>query len=146
MKGTTAWVNIDNGYLNVRASASSEAKSVGELYNGDEVTIQATSGNGKWYKVTSGDITGYCSVDYISLTKFQQYIFSETQLDYIKEQLGVPLNLNVQFQCDDIYYWDAAGIYVSHVYIAYQNELIAGADVDVETGEIVRSIFMYGSM
>ena len=69
MKGTTAWVVIDNGYLNVRKSANSDAASVGKLYNGDEVTIQATSGNGKWYKVTSGDITGYCSVDYISLAK-----------------------------------------------------------------------------
>ncbi|WP_337483999.1 SH3 domain-containing protein [Porcipelethomonas sp.] len=69
MKGTTAWVVIDNGYLNVRKSANSDAASVGKLYNGDEVTIQATSGNGKWYKVTSGNITGYCSVDYISLAK-----------------------------------------------------------------------------
>lgn len=145
MKGTTAWVKIDNGYLNVRKTASSNAESVGKLYNDDEVTIHATSSNGKWYKVTSGDITGYCSVDYISLTKLQQSIFSETQLNYIKDQLGVPANLNVQFQCDDIYYWDAVGIYVSHVYIAYQNELIAGADVDVTTAEVVRSIFMYGS-
>ncbi len=60
--------------------------------------------------------------------------------------MGVLANLNVQFKCDDIYYWDAAGIYVSHVYIAYQNELIAGADVDATTAEVVRSIFMYGSM
>lgn len=67
MKGTTAWVVIDNGYLNVRKTANSDAASVGKLYNGDEVTIQATNSNGKWYKVTSGDITGYCSVDYISL-------------------------------------------------------------------------------
>lgn len=67
MKGTTAWVVIDNGYLNVRKTANSDAASVGKLYNGDEVTIQATSSNGKWYKVTSGSITGYCSVDYISL-------------------------------------------------------------------------------
>ena len=69
MKGTTAWVVIDNGYLNVRKSANSDAASVGKLYNGDEVTIQATSGNGKWYKVTSGDVTGYCSVEYISTSK-----------------------------------------------------------------------------
>ncbi len=39
MKGTTAWVKIDNGYLNVRASASTDAKSVGKLYNGNEVAI-----------------------------------------------------------------------------------------------------------
>lgn len=69
MKGTTAWVKIDNGYLNVRKTANSDAASVGKLYNGDEVTIQATSSNGKWYKVTSGSITGYCSVDYITTSK-----------------------------------------------------------------------------
>lgn len=69
MKGTTAWVVIDNGYLNVRKTASSDAASVGKLYNGDEITIQATSDNGKWYKVTSGDVTGYCSVEYISTSK-----------------------------------------------------------------------------
>lgn len=69
LKGTTAWVRIDNGYLNVRKTANSDAKSVGKLYNGDEVTIQATSSNGKWYKITSGSITGYCSVDYISTSK-----------------------------------------------------------------------------
>ena len=146
MNGTTAWVKIDNGYLNVRKTASSDSESIGKLYNGDKVIIQATSSNGKWYKISSGSITGYCSVDYISLTDFQQSIFSDAQFNYIKEQLGVPTNLNVQFQCDDIYYWDAAGVYVSFVYIIYQNEVIAGADVDTTTAEVVRNIYMYGAI
>ncbi|MCM1228048.1 MAG: SH3 domain-containing protein [Clostridium sp.] len=74
MKGTVAWVKIDNGYLNIRASAKSDAKSVGKLYNGDEVTIQATSSDKKWYKVTSGSITGYCSVDYITTSAVDQFL------------------------------------------------------------------------
>lgn len=146
LKGTTAWVKIDNGYLNVRATASSEAKSVGKLYNGDEITIQATSSNGKWYKVTSGNITGYCSVDYISMTEPQYSMFSESQLNHLKQQLGVPEDLNVQYDVRDIYYWEGTGLYMVPVYIIYQGKTIAGADVDVNTCEAAKNIYLYGSL
>ena len=52
--------------LNIRKSASSDAKVVGVLRQGDQVTIKETSGS--WYKVSSGKKTGYVSKKYISVS------------------------------------------------------------------------------
>ncbi len=44
-------VKISSGYLNVRASASTSAKSTGKLYNGQSVYVDSVSGN--WAHVKS---------------------------------------------------------------------------------------------
>ncbi len=118
MKGTTAWVVIDNGYLNVRKTANSDAASVGKLYNGDEVTIQATSSNGKWYKVTSGSIMGYCSVNYISTSKpianiSGSWIETEINMPHFMEITDLGNNyFYVEIHCDgDNFTWTFSGEY-----------------------------------
>ncbi len=60
------------GYVNVRASASSSASVVGQLYNNDMVTAVGEAVNG-WYSVEYVDskgntVTGYCSAGDMNLT------------------------------------------------------------------------------
>ena len=52
--------------LNMRKNASADSKVVGVLREGDNVTIQSTSGG--WYKVSKGSKTGYVAKKYIKIT------------------------------------------------------------------------------
>lgn len=51
--------------LNVRSDAGTDYDRVGTLKKGTEVTILETLDG--WYKISSGELTGYVSADYISL-------------------------------------------------------------------------------
>ena len=52
-----------NEYLNIRAEANADAEVLGKLYNNGAATvIESLDG---WYKVTSGNVTGYVSADYV---------------------------------------------------------------------------------
>lgn len=61
----TGEVKIEDGYLNVRDKPSTKGKIIGKLYNGDRVTIEESSADGKWLKINKGDIKGYVSKKYI---------------------------------------------------------------------------------
>lgn len=52
-----------NEYLNVRAEANAEAEVVGKLYSNGAATVLETLDG--WYKVTSGNVTGYVSADFV---------------------------------------------------------------------------------
>ena len=64
-----AYVNITDGFLNIRKSASTSADIIAQLENGFSLTILATSGD--WYKVSfklDGEtLTGYGHKDYIKI-------------------------------------------------------------------------------
>lgn len=64
-----AYVNISEGYLNIRKSASTSADIIAQLENGFSLTILETSG--EWYKVSfklNGEsLTGYGHKDYIKI-------------------------------------------------------------------------------
>ena len=57
----TVW--IDDGYLNVRSSASSNGKIIGKLYAYDEVTVYDWEGD--WCKIIYNGQTGYVHSDYL---------------------------------------------------------------------------------
>lgn len=63
----TGTVKLTDGYLNVRESPSTKGKVIGKLYNGDKVTIEETSEDEKWLKISKDDINGYVSKDFIKL-------------------------------------------------------------------------------
>lgn len=52
-----------NEYLSIRAEADIEAEVVGKLYTNGVATVLETLDG--WYKITSGDVTGYVSADYV---------------------------------------------------------------------------------
>lgn len=50
-------------FLNIRAEANEDAEVLGKLYpNGAATVLETLDG---WYKVESGDVTGYVSADYV---------------------------------------------------------------------------------
>ena len=52
-------------YLNVRAEANQDAEVIGKLYNNGAATVlEALDG---WYKVESGNVTGYVAADYVTV-------------------------------------------------------------------------------
>lgn len=65
----SGYVNITDGYLNVRKSASTSGAVVAELENGFTLTVVGVSGD--WYKVTfklNGEtVSGYAHKDYIKI-------------------------------------------------------------------------------
>lgn len=56
-----AMSKVDN-YVNVRSAPSTDAEIVGKIYNNCAATIIATEG--EWYKIESGNCTGYIKSDY----------------------------------------------------------------------------------
>ncbi len=62
--------------LNMRKSASADAKVVKVLKEGTKVTIKSTSGS--WYKVTSGGSTGFVSKKYIKVGSSSKTSSSKT--------------------------------------------------------------------
>lgn len=57
-----AIANVD-GYVNIRAAADSEAEALGKLYaNGSATVLETLDG---WYKIQSGNVTGYVSADFL---------------------------------------------------------------------------------
>lgn len=63
------YVNITDGYLNIRASASTSGDVVAQLSNGHTLTILGSTGD--WYKVSftldGSTLTGYGHKDYIKI-------------------------------------------------------------------------------
>lgn len=52
-----------NEYLSIRAEANKDAEVLGKLYKNGAATVLETLDG--WYKVTSGNVTGYVSADYV---------------------------------------------------------------------------------
>lgn len=53
-----------NNYVRVRSEANTESEILGKLYNNSAATILETTDNG-WYKITSGNVTGYVKCEYV---------------------------------------------------------------------------------
>lgn len=53
-----------NNYVRVRAEANTESEVLGKLYNNSAATILETTEDG-WYKITSGNVTGYVKCEYV---------------------------------------------------------------------------------
>ena len=52
-------------FINVRESASDNAKVIGKMTNHNACDILQKSDDGNWYRIKSGDVTGWASADYI---------------------------------------------------------------------------------
>ena len=65
------------------------------------------------------------------------------QLKQVAENLGVPADLDVEYLQGDLTYWEGADRVYIPVQIQYNGEVIAGANVDPDTGELLNHIWMY---
>lgn len=59
-------VGDDEGYVNIRTDANTEAEIVGKIYNNCAATIENTveKEDGTWYEIKSGSVEGYIKADY----------------------------------------------------------------------------------
>lgn len=82
--GFNATVNSIEGPLNVRATASTSANILGQLYAGNRINVigeengTAVSGNSKWYKITYNGGNGYVHSSYITLDPAKTSEVAET--------------------------------------------------------------------
>lgn len=60
-----AIANNINSYLNVRKEPNSDSESVGKLYKNNAAVVLETVGD--WYKITSGNVTGYIAAKYVTV-------------------------------------------------------------------------------
>ena len=58
-------LSVVGSYLNVRKSASEDADIIGKMTNLNVCDIVSKSNDGKWYKIKSGNVTGWVSSEYI---------------------------------------------------------------------------------
>ncbi len=66
-------------------------------------------------------------------------VYTESQIKYIKEQLGVPLDIDVDVTVDDPSYWEGAGTWV--VFVQFTDGVHkAYASCDPETGALAKNI------
>ena len=77
-------------------------------------------------------------------TESNTLLFTNAQIAYIRQQLSVPDSNNITMTISDSpYYWEAGGCSLVNVTFTENGEVVAGADVNVDTAECTTSIFNY---
>jgi len=62
---TNFGISVVDSFLNVRSKASEDGDVIGKMTNNNACEILETSSDGKWYKIQSGEVTGWVSTSYI---------------------------------------------------------------------------------
>lgn len=127
IKFTKKTINKENKQIELEFTTpiSTEKKT----YNWKMKAIIVPSSNEIGYTIESVESIGY---------------LTEDELKEIASALNVPEDLEVTFSQGYPGYWDAAGIYDFTVDVIYEGSTIAGTNIDLDSGEMTRSTFMYG--
>lgn len=70
-------------------------------------------------------------------------VFTAEQIKTIRDELNIPEDADVTCSVGEPIYWENNQIYVAGVGFSENGEYVAGADVNVDTLELVKSIVMY---
>lgn len=80
-----------SNYVNVRSAASEDSEVVGKLYNNCAAKVEATEGD--WYKITSGNCTGYVKSEFVvvgdealSRSVGTRYATVTTEILYVRKE------------------------------------------------------------
>lgn len=84
---------VESGNLNVRESASTDAKMVGKMPRNAACEILAVEGD--WYYISSGEITGYVKAEYI-ITGDEAKALAETLVRTVAISLTDSLNVRTE--------------------------------------------------
>ena len=146
------YVNTSAG-LNVRKGPSTSYDKIATLVHGTKVTVKSTS-NG-WSQITSENITGYVSDQYLSSTKPSIGSSSDTNsstsstsaskvISYAKQLLGKPYVWGAQgpngFDCSGFTYYvfkNAAGITLPRTSAAQSKYGMAVSKSNLKPGDLV---------
>lgn len=69
--------------------------------------------------------------------------FTYQQLTDIAQKLGIPDSIEIDVSVGDPYTWEAAGIDIAEVSFYEGNTFVAGAECEVNTSNLARSIYKY---
>ena len=70
--------------------------------------------------------------------------FSVAQIADFKEMYWIPANVKITgISLGDPYFWDGAGIWARSIVFYSGDQMIAGADIDPETFDSLRAIWVY---
>ena len=69
--------------------------------------------------------------------------FTNQQLREIAQKLGIPDNIKIGVSVGEPYVWEAAGIKIADVSFYQGDIFIAGAECEVHTSNLARSIYKY---
>ena len=69
----TMAISIADTYVNIRETASTDAKIVGKFYKNAVGTIEAVEGD--WYKIKSGNAVGYVKAEYVATKEAAQKLY-----------------------------------------------------------------------
>lgn len=131
-KGT---VKIEDGYLNVRETPSTKGKIIGKLYNGDEINIEETSEDGKWLKISKGDIKGYVSSDYISKNGKKEKITMEDFIKGVNCFISINWNSNIDYKVSQNFSYEEKDYFYGEIRTENNNFPIVGwCEVNKNTG------------
>lgn len=70
-------------------------------------------------------------------------VLTDKQIKAISKGLKVPDNLNIRVKQGKAHYWKTGQRWVITVNFTYKEELVACADVDADTGELVKEIWVF---
>lgn len=70
-------------------------------------------------------------------------ILSEELLNKVRKNLKIPDTLDVEVTQSEKTYWDAGGCWLIHVEFRRNGKSVASADVNAETGDLIKEIFVY---
>lgn len=128
-------------------AVSAAAVAVCVMGNGSTVNNQTDSSERKQAQQSDAVNTEAQSYDTYSVNNEVTIDTSDDVMpDYIekvKQDLGIPDDMDVTYKVSDVYYWQAGLRYLICVDFYYDGEDIAGAEVDAYTYELIRGIHTY---
>lgn len=131
----TGTVKIGDGYLNVRESPSMSGKIIGKLYNGDKVTIEETSEDGKWLKISKSDIKGYVSSNYVSKNGEKSKITMEDLRKGVKCFISKNWKSNIYYKIPSNFCYEENDCFYGEIRTEDNNSPVAGwFEVNKNTG------------
>lgn len=131
----TGTVKIGDGYLNVRESPSMSGKIIGKLYNGDKVTIEETSEDGKWLKIFKSDIKGYVSSNYVSKNGEKSKITMEDFRKGVKCFISKNWKSNIYYKIPSSFCYEENDCLYGEIRTEDNNSPVAGwCEVNKNTG------------
>ena len=69
--------------------------------------------------------------------------FTDQQIIEIAQKLEIPDNIEIGVSVSEPYSWEAAGIDIAEVSFYRGNTFVAGAECEVNTSNLARSIYKY---
>ena len=91
----TMAISVADTYVNIRETASTDAKVVGKFYKNAVGTIVATEG--EWYKIQSGNAVGYVKAEYVATKDAAEKLYPSVSYKVVKitaDSLNVRKEMN----------------------------------------------------